>query len=449
MKPPKASLAESGSETTNTVNVVDQPKAKEELKPGEIIASLTCERDPSQTYSLYLPKNYTDSAKLPVIIFFDPHGSGSYPVGLYKSLAERFDYVLMGSDNSKNGLQFEQTNEIANTLISEAVSKFSADKRKVSLAGFSGGAKVALVAAANNNSDVCSVIYCGASISFDRINQLPPALGFAGEKDLNYTEVMSSAPALDEKKIFHSVIEWKGKHEWPDSLTFRDALYWSEFNQMRNKTIAVNKEIIKTFLQEKNKTLAVEKNVLVQSGIYQEVIQFLRGLEDISSYEKKLAALMQMESYRKAKLKQASTLQTEAAMKQNYAQCFESKDPNWWRSEIARMRSIRGEQEMMYQRLLAYLSLAGYSYSNNAVKQNNFSAALQFLSVYKLADPENSEQPFLLACVYARQGDQQKAIKALEEALRLGLKDKAKIESEESFSNLHSNPEFNRLVGSL
>ena len=158
---------------------VNQPAAKHEIKAGELISSVACSNDPSQTYALYLPKNYSDAIKFPVIIFLDPHGSGSYPVGLFKSIADEFGYILMGSNNSKNGLQFDQTNAIANSLIAEAGAGFSSDQKRIALAGFSGGSKVAMVAA-SNHPELESVVYCGAAIPFETIQQLPPALGFAG-----------------------------------------------------------------------------------------------------------------------------------------------------------------------------------------------------------------------------------------------------------------------------
>src|SRR5205807_631605 len=102
--------------------------------------------------------------------------------------------------------------------------------------------------------------------------------------------VMASDPALDQKKMMHAVVEWKGKHEWPDSLTFEDAFYWNEFNLMRNKIIPLNNDLIKTFLQKKNKNIA-GKNILVQFNIYKEIISFLQSIGDASPYEKKLAAL--------------------------------------------------------------------------------------------------------------------------------------------------------------
>lgn len=429
--------------------VVEQPKIKEPLKIGEVISSVACGNDGSQSYALYLPKTYSDSVKFPVIIFFDPHASGSYPVGIYKSLADQFGYILMGSNNSKNGLQFDQSNAIVNSLMVEAAANYSSDKKGISLAGFSGGSKVALVAAANH-PELLSVIYCGAAIPFDNIQQFPPALGFAGGRDLNYTEVMLSGPTLDSKKIVHDIIQWKGKHEWPDSLSFEDAFYWCSFTAMRNKTIGIDHALIKTFLQKKNKLIASGRTGLRQHDLYSHVVTFLRELADVSVYQLKLDALTQSGSYRKEMQKQQNILQTESILKQNYAQCFNTKDLNWWKEEIARMRSLKtGEQEMMYERLLGYLSLAAFSYSNNAIRQNNFSAAQQFLAIYQFADPGNPEQSFLTACMYARQGDGEKAVAALEEAIQLGLKDKSKIETEESFSSLHSNDAFNKLLSRL
>ena len=103
----------------------------------------------------------------------------------------------------------------------------------------------------------------------------------------------------------------------------------------------------------------------------------------------------------------------------------------------------------MNQRLLAYISLASYSLSNQALKQNNFNAARQALLLYKLSDPENSERPFLAACMYSKLNLPDSAIYSLREALKLGLKDRTKLESEESFSVLRNTTEFRQLLDSL
>ncbi len=426
-----------------------QPEVKQELKAGEVIPSVACSNDATQSYALYLPKDYSASKKFPVIIFFDPHGSGAYPVGLFKMLADKFGYILMGSNSSKNGLQFDESNGIASNLINEASSKYSVNAKRISFVGFSGGSKVAQMSA-SLHPELSALVYCGASLPLEKLQPLPPALGFAGLRDMNYTEVKTSGQVLDSKKAVHCIIEWKGKHEWPDSLSFEDAFYWCSFNAMRNKIIEADKSLINSFLQKENKLIASGKNTVAQHDLNLRVISFLDGIADVSSYKQKAASISQSDAYKREMQKQQAVLQTEENLKQNYMQCFEDKDLNWWKAEVARMHSLeKGEQEMMYQRLLAYLSLASYSYSNKAIRQNNFSAAQRYLDIYQIADPENSEQRFLLACLLARQGDQGKAIAALQEAVQLGLKDKSKIQNEESFNSIRTNPDYNKLLNGM
>ena len=57
------------------------------FETGKVIPGIVCLKDPSTTYALYLPKNYSSSRKFPVILAFDPHGSGDLPLGFYHNLA--------------------------------------------------------------------------------------------------------------------------------------------------------------------------------------------------------------------------------------------------------------------------------------------------------------------------------------------------------------------------
>ena len=424
------------------------PVEKTVFPKGQVIPSVRCETDASQSFALYLPESYSDSVKYPVMIFFDPHGEGSLPLNRYRSLAERFGMILMGSNDSKNGLQFDQTNALAGNLIREAGSRFPADVKRIALAGFSGGAKVALVAS-SLHPELLAVIYCGAAVPLATISQIPPALGFAGLRDLNYAEVGNSSRELYEKKIAHALIEWEGKHEWPDAAVFEDAFYWCDFQSMRIQSIAINPATIRPFVNKTQQSLQHSPSAIAQVSLCTKAISFLQNIADVSALQKKLEVVTRSASFQSEMQSRQNLLQLENNLKENYAQCFESKDLSWWQQEIKRMRAVKGEQELMYQRLLGYLSLEAYSYSGNAIRQNDFALAQRFLGIYKLADPENSEQPFLQACLFARQGNQQQALFSLQEAVKLGLKDKAKIEAEESFVSLRSTPEFRAFLNSL
>jgi len=296
------------------------------FETGAVIPSIVLQSNSSETFALYLPKGYSDSAKLPVIIFFDPHGDGALPLNLYKELADEFHFILVGSNSSKNGMNMQQAKQVADNLVAEVKTRFSINKKSITLCGFSGGAKVALISAAENSS-VSSVIYCGA------VAQLTPThpllfLGFAGTRDMNYTDVVSFGWDLMSNSAKY-MIEWNGKHEFPDAKTFKDAF------------------------------------VFLTTG-------------SVPDYEKKKATITVKE------------LVEEQNYKIRLQQAFQTQDLYWWKQEIASLNSKK-KTSPMYERLLGFVSLACYSYSNQTLQQNNLQAAEKILSIYQLADPGNKD----------------------------------------------------------
>ena len=298
---------------------------KDNFKKGEVIPSVNLRGDTSQKFALYLPKSFSETSKLAVVIFFDPHGEGTVPLNLYSKLAEQNQFILLASNTSKNGMDFESTNGLATNLIREAQSRFSVDKSKITLCGFSGGAKVALACGANN-PDISTVIYCGAATQFNPSHNVN-LLGFAGKKDMNYTDVVSFEWSLQNAPFKHFLIEWKGKHEFPTADVFKDAF---------------------TFLKK----------------------------GDVENYATKKVDITQ------------TKVDEEQSIKQKYIDAFQSQDLNWWKAEIKSLNANK-KSDLMFERLLGFISLACYSISNNCLEQNNLFIAEKILTIYKLADPTN------------------------------------------------------------
>ena len=298
---------------------------KDNFVKGEVIPSINLRGDSSQKFALYLPKSYSENSKLPVIIFFDPHGEGTIPLNLYYKLAEQYQVILIASNTSKNGMDLQSSNGLATNLINEAQSRFSVDKSKITLCGFSGGAKVALFCGANN-TDVSTVIYCGAAIQFNPSHNIH-LVGFAGKKDMNYTDVVAFEWSLKDAPFKHYLIEWKGKHEFPIADVFNDAFSFLKTGEVENYS---NKKI--TITQQK---VDEEQNI-----------------------------------------------------KQKYIDAFQTKDLDWWKAEIKSLNAKK-KNDLMYERLLGFISLACYSISNNSLEQNNLVVAEKILTIYKLADPTN------------------------------------------------------------
>jgi len=209
--------------TEQPAPVANQPVTypKDTFTPGLLLSHVELRLDNSQSYALYLPQGYTDSSKLPVILFFDPHGEGSKPDSVYSKLADKYHFILMGSNNSKNLLDFGQTTVFANNMLNEAISRYHVDQTKITMAGFSGGAKVAMNTGAANPL-VGTIIYAGAESEITPNHPLT-LLGFAGKMDMNYTDLVQYDWDLKKTTIPHYLIECKGKHEWPTADVYEDA----------------------------------------------------------------------------------------------------------------------------------------------------------------------------------------------------------------------------------
>src|SRR5579871_4786818 len=78
-------------------STMNQPAVKvDSFIAGKVIDTITCAGDASQSYALYIP-SIVNTAALPIIYFFDPHGNGSLPLNKYKSLADEYNFILVGS----------------------------------------------------------------------------------------------------------------------------------------------------------------------------------------------------------------------------------------------------------------------------------------------------------------------------------------------------------------
>src|ERR1700724_3512568 len=114
------------------------------LPRGQIIDDVRCGDDPAQHYSLYLPSNFTPDRMWPIILAFDAGGRGRRAVERYQVGAERYGYIVAGSNNSRNG-PWKRSLDAARALTADVTGRFPVDLQRIYTAGMSGGARVAMM----------------------------------------------------------------------------------------------------------------------------------------------------------------------------------------------------------------------------------------------------------------------------------------------------------------
>jgi hypothetical protein len=120
---------------------------------------------------------------------------------------------------------------------------------------------------------------------------------------------------------------------------------------------------------------------------------------------------------------------------------FQQGDNKYWQQTIQQLEeraATAGPEKGMYQRLLAYLSLAFYSISNQMIGTNRNEPARHFVELYKMADPTNSEAWYLSAVLDIREGHAPAAGADLQKAVSLGFMDRARLRQQPEFQRSFS-----------
>src|SRR6266496_1939550 len=131
------------------------------IPKGQIVEKLECLNDSSQSYALYLPSNYTPARKWPILYALDPGARGKTPVEHFKAAAEKYGWILAGSNNSRNG-PWRRSADAWSAMTKDTHQRFSIDDDRVYATGFSGGARMALQIAQLCQDCLAGVIASGA-----------------------------------------------------------------------------------------------------------------------------------------------------------------------------------------------------------------------------------------------------------------------------------------------
>jgi hypothetical protein len=432
--------------TTSTLSVSDSFEA------GKVIPHVTCKTDAAQSYALYIPSKGNTEA-LPVIYFFDPHADGSLPLNKYKSLADEYNFILIGSNNSKNGNDWSTTENVWNNLFVDTQKRLKINANRIYTCGFSGGAKVASYVALNHRG-IKGVIVGGAGLP----DQTPPNnfnftfTEIVGEGDMNMTDLVALNNELDRTQTKHCIIFFDGKHEWSPENIMNIAFEGLQFDAMREKLIPQNNSFINNYIA-KSKTkinnFSNSNNLLKAERECKLSVNLLDGLtNEVNCFKEKGAWLLNNSAYKKQLQAQQNLLSTEQNMKASYMQQFQNGDINYWTKTISDLQTKAKAQTAegaMYQRLVAYLSLAFYSVSNQLISNNQNNEAKYFVELYKMDDPTNSEAWYFSAILDARNNDANATENDLLKAVANGFNDKTRMEQQPEFQRVANEIDFAKI----
>ncbi len=438
------------------------------LQTGMIVPRVTAAKQPEQSYSLYLPSQYAPEKRWPIIYAFDPGARGIVPVELMKEAAERYGYILVGSNNSRNG-SWKMEAEAADAIVRDTHARLSVDDRRVYFAGFSGGARVA--------AQIAQVCKCAAGVLLNGAGFHPmgfeskdaPFSVFAavGTFDFNYPELVSTDDELETRGYPHFLRPFEGPHQWAPASAMEDALAWFRLQAMKSGRDGRDDSFIASqAAKETDRARALEQSGDLYAAWkeYRQAAQMLAGLADDPALRARADALEKDKAVRDgAKREKQEFAEQEDLSREISAGLFElQQNPlnraeihNTMENQLAALRS-RAEHEKRQERLrvikraLAGLLVQAMEMGNARLDQKDASHAKDYFELASVADPDSTWALGNLAVARAMDGDRKGTLDALRRA-KSKTKDPIRftewLNEEPAFAKLRSIPEFSSILG--
>jgi hypothetical protein len=461
-------LISCGQDTTPSLSVAKlqstevksvQNTMTDSFPTGMLLNRVQCKNDPSISYALYLPSKTKLGTKFPVVFFFDSQARGRFPVEKYQALAERYCFILVGSNNSKNGIDPVALSSVIDKTLQDVLFRTPSDPKNLFTAGFSGGARVAIEIASQDNR-IKGVI--ANSAGFDPrehpISSQVCFAGLVGNEDFNLNEMKNTQQVLNNLGNVNDLLIFNGKHDWAPVEEMDKAFLLLSLEGVRAKRLVMSDSILRASFSADEKQaahiLSGSSDVLTQAATCNLMIVYYHELRVVDKYRKRLEQIRSSSLYRTALDRERSEGEMEQQQQIQYAQQFREKDLAWWKAEVGRLNKEnsngKDKKQVMYtKRLLAYLSLAAFMNSNAALRQDALDVAEKSLVIYQFVDPSNSEWAYLFSILRMKQNSPQEAFLYLERAIKLGFSDVNRIRVQKEYDPLLNDTKFNNLLAGI
>ncbi len=426
----------------------------QEFAPGQVIDQVVTRADAAQSYAVYVPSTFTRARDWPVIFVFDPGARGRNAVERLRAAAERFGYIVAGSNNSRNG-PIEPQYRAMVAMIGDLSQRVPLDAKRVYTAGMSGGARVALRTALVSGK-IRGVLAFSAGLpgGMELPAKVPFALfGTAGRADMNYAELKRLDLDLEDKGSTHRLAIFDGGHTWPPAEVVMNGVEWLELDAMRGGLRTRDNALVSTLLAARVAALPAAPATDRWQAV-QAIARDFHGLADVRAYEKQakeLAATAEVKAWQKTDRKQ---IEREYDLLDGLDDAALAGDAAAMRKRVAVIRKLADGPEGSEDRLLARRVLTVFSSSARELvrsyfQQEDYADAEVFLSALVAFDPADSRTPYDLARARARLDDRKGSLAALADAVKAGYTNAAQAAAEPAFAKLREDAGFKALLAKM
>jgi predicted esterase len=447
----------------------DSGEGPEPQPTGRLVEGVSCSRDPTQTYTLYLPPSYSAQQAHPALLIFDPRGRATMAAELFREAAETYGWILMSSNDTRSDGPMEPNRRALDALWPEVHERYAVDHRRIYAAGFSGGAMLALELG-KVTGGLAGVIGAGGRIEPEKQREEIsfPHFGAVGDTDFNFLEMRRVDALLESWGTPHRLEVFVGPHRWmPPELATR-AVEWMEVQAMRHGLRKVNGELVAELIRgdlEGAQELEAAGDPLAAMRRLRAITATYDGVGPaaaLAAAGEKADRLAAADAVRAAeKDEQRWDRWQESTLRRAWKSLELLQDPEaapplgqiFRRLGLERLKEQAGEESYaggaagrVLEKL--FVQLAFYQ-TRDLMAAGNYERAAQLLTISAEIKPERHGVWYILACAQARSGHPKPALEALERAIDSGFRDLDHLQSDPDLQSIRKRDGYQRLVARL
>jgi predicted esterase len=447
---------------------VDSYVLVSEIPTGQIIEKVTCAADATQSYALYLPSNYTAERKWPILYAFDPGARGKQPVERFKEAAEKYGWILAGSNNSRNG-PMSRSMDAGKAIWKDTHERFAIDEQQTYVTGLSGGARVAIFLAGACRDCVAGVIACAAG--FPPEIKPSQAIQFvlfstAGSDDFNLPELKELNEALTKSGVNNHFEVFSGRHEWPPVPVTEKAIEWMELQAIKTGARQRDETLIDQLWQkhlQQAKSAESTAKFYEAYQAYAGLVDTFKGLRDIAEVTRRTNELRSTREVKQALSDEKHEIARQRELERQindlvYQRERGSEDAAAGPRLAALLQELRKSakaeadtsERRAARRVIEGQFILFFEQGRDLVQQQKrYDEAVKKLIVATELNPDRASVFVMLASAYAFQGDKKKALQTLKTAVDKGLSDRSTITDNHAFDSLHNEPLYLQLLNKI
>ncbi len=432
---------------------------------GKVISKVVCTADSNQSYALYLPSTFSAIRKWPILYLFDPLARGEVAVEAARAAAEKFGYIAVASNNSRNGPMADST-AAANAVWHDTQERFPVEEQRRYLAGMSGGARLVTAIALSCNGCAAGVIANAAGFPIDKApqrNMKFAYFGAVGNADFNYGEFVDLRKKLDEAGAQYRIRIFDGQHGWAPPEVWLEALDWMDIRAMAAGVLPRDAARIRLSADEdlaRAREWRAKNNLLAAVREYESVVRDFKGMIDVGPAETSLAELAKNKEVRTELKQETSALEQQARISEPFAgpmQAIASGDSNnvdlnALKHDFADLKK-RAEsmpksddlKVLVVRRALGGLVIAAYEAGQHSMEDKDYRAALAYFDLAAAGSANPAFAHYQRARAYAMLGNRKGTLAELRLALAAGFHDESALGGAE-FKSFQGLEEFQTLA---